>query len=429
MKSILLCTTLAAALFTSTAAVAADPDKKVAPKPPSERMEALNAVSTELMTTFKTGSGNPIPYFEKLVAQPHSPAVSAQVRKAFGVPALISFKSAPAAPGMVAYSMDVPAQKLTEVDGESMQWAALESKAELDKDGRKMVWSGTWPSFSYKDEKATVTLTDMTGQSVQQRNNYDVWIGKATARIGQMLVTPADAANGSVVLEAIDIIAIVAERGNLVDVSYDANTRTVRMFGEQIDGMRVAVRMTNIDMKAFEAFSLKVGMNSKMPTEQDLFAGNKKEYIALVKSMAARGSTLEIEELGASFRGHKVVIAGRVSVAPLKDADFKTATTFARKIIGRLDIKAPVGLVTEVAAIMTRQQAKAKGQVISDEAVAQTAQMITDGMLGKLTAEGFVTLEDGMLSTRIEYKGGTMKVNNKLVELPKGKPAPKTKAK
>jgi uncharacterized protein YdgA (DUF945 family) len=229
--------------------------------------------------------------------------------------------------------------------------------------------------------------------------------------------------------ETIALQASIAERGKLVDIAYDVNVKAIRMLGEQVDDMRIVSRGTSIDAKAFEVLSLAMAANPRSPDDKDLFGGNKKEIIAFAKNVGANGSALELDEISALFRGHKVMISGRVSLAPLKDADFKTAAAFSSKVTARLEVTAPVGLVTEIAAIMARQQAKAKEQVVSEEAVAQMAQMMTDGMVGKVTSSGFATLKDGMLSAIVEFKGGKLMINNKVIELPKAKPAAKPASK
>lgn len=429
MKTTLLCTTLAAALFASSPAFAADAAKPALKKAPSVRMEALSAAYKEWASTLKSSGGNPAPKLDKLVAQPHSPAVTAMLLKAFGVPSLASFQAGSGAPGMLVYKMTAPAQQFSEVDGEAIAWATLDSTVELDKDGRNMVWNGAWPSLSYKDSGATLTMTDLTFASTQRRTLSDIWVGQGGARVAQVSITPGSKDAGlpdlSMVWDGVDFNTMVTENGKWFDIGYSFQIKALKMLGEQIDDFRLVTRIGKADVKAFEAFSLKVAMNPSAADPKDPFGGNKQEYIAFAKRMAANGTAMEIDELSASFHGHKVMISGKISLTPVTDADFKTAAALSKKIIAHLEVKAPVALVTEIAAIMTRQQAKAKEQVISEEAVAQTAQMITDGMVGKMVSTGFAKLDNGMLASSVDFKGGKLTVNGKLIDLPKAKPAPK----
>ncbi len=422
MKTLVLRTTVAAILLAAAPAFA-EPAATVIKKAPSARMVAFKAVGKELGVPFKAGAGNPIPLLDKLVRQPHSPAVSAQLMAAFGVPALVSVKPLPAAPGMLAYALAVPAQQFAEADGETMQWSALESTLELDAAGRNLTWNGSWPAFAFSDKDTNVALSTMSMTSTQQRTRSDLWIGDAAIKIAQMSIS--NAGNSiNVTIDDIAIDATVAERAKLVDVGYSVTAKSLKVAGEQTDNLVLRVRMTNIDYKTFEEFSLKTSMANAPVTTKDLFGGNKKQYIAMAKNMAARGTRMEIDELSASFHGQKVTASGSLFLSPVKDADFATGAAFAKKVNARFDVKAPVGLVTEIAAVITRKQAQAKGQTISEEAVAQTAQMITDGMLAKLVATGYVSVQDGVLASTLVFKGGQLKVNNKPVALPTPKKAP-----
>lgn len=417
MTSTLLRTALTAALLAAVPAYAAAPVTK---KAPSARMETLKVVAKEIAAPFNFGAGNPIPRLDKLVRQPHSPATSARLMASFGIPALVTLNSAPAAPGMLAYALAMPARQLAEVDGETMQWAALESTLELDAAGRNLTWNASWPSFTLTDPEASITLSDMSMASTQQRTGNNLWIGNAAIKIAHMAVAAKDK-SADVAVEDITIVATVAERGKVVDVGYDVKAKAFKVAGDQADNFVLRMRVSNVDFKTMEAFNLKTSVGSAPLASNDIFGGNKKEFIAFARNAAARGTRLEIDELSASFHGHKITSSGSVSLAPVRDADFKTAAAFAKKVIARFDVQAPVGLVTEIAAIVTRKQALAKGQQISDEAVAQTSMMITDGMVAKLTSSGYVTLRDGVLTATIVFKGGKLSVNGKPVAIPKTK--------
>ena len=420
MKSKVLCITLSAAVI--AAAPAFSTEAPALQKPPSPRKVALKAVSEEAMAPFRIGNGNPIPLLDKLVQQPHSPATRALLMKAFGVPAVLTVKPIPAAPGTFAYTMHMPAQAFTDPSGESTQWTALNSKVELDSAGRNLNWTGSWPSLKITEKDGTTTLTNMTLNSQQQRTSSDLWIGNANINIAQIGLVTVDG-KADVQMEGLDIVASFAERGKLADISYEVRTKAIKAAGEQLDNFKMRARLINVDYKAFEKLNVKSTVAANPLAAKDIFGGHKQELIAFARNAAAQGTALEIDEMSASFHGHQVLATGRVSLAPVVDADFANGETLLKKVAARFDIKAPVALITEIAAIVTRKQAQAKGQPISEAAVAQTSQMITDGMVGKMVSSGYVNVTDGMLTSTMQFKGGKLIVNNKVVDLPKSKPA------
>jgi uncharacterized protein YdgA (DUF945 family) len=311
-------------------------------------------------------------------------------------------------------------------NGEAIEWAALNAKVELDKEGRRMVSSGSWPSFSVHGAKSGVTVSDMSLSGDQTRSIGDMWLGKGNYRIGSVAFSDGKG-NDVIIINDMTMETNVVERNKAASIGFDMRVKALKVAGEQVDHFRFASRMVNVDMKAFDALSNAIAAGEKQMDPTKAFISAKPELIAFGKTMAARGTAIEIDEISASFRGHKAMINGRVSLAPMKDADFATAQAFVKKLVARIEVKVPLALVSEVAGAVTRKQAEAKGQPMADGAVAQASQGITDAMVGKAVTSGYGRVENDMLVTVIEFKNGKLTLNNKEMQMPARPPAPVTR--
>lgn len=435
MKKAFALTALSAALIASPA-LAADPvaatvtaapaAKKPAAKPPSDMAEALSALAKELKVVVGSGKGNPIPLLDKLAAHQYSNATREKITKVFGSTEPFNIKRSAADNGMVGYAISAPAFSYTDTNAAKFDWAELKVDAVLDKAGRNMSSQGSWPSFSISDKDLVMTLSDITYASKQRRNERDTWIGKANGSIAKMTFATPGTGVGAV-LDGLTFTSNVVQRGTAIDFVGESKIKSMTAGGEQFDELRFAMRMTNIDVRLFEKVSESMAdaERSGMPAKQrlDLVAQQMK---LLGKSAALRGSAIEIDDFSAGYHGNRAVIKGKISLAPGTDADFASIDKVGKKLKLRLDVSVPVALVTDMAKLIMAKQAEAKKETMSDDAIAQAAQSVADVIVGKLLNGGMAKLENGVLLSTVEFKGGKLTFNGKEVVLPK---APKAAAK
>jgi uncharacterized protein YdgA (DUF945 family) len=432
MKKVIALTALSAALIATSAlaadaaaaapdATAAIPAAKPAPKPPSEMVEALSALGKELKAVIGSGKGNPIAHLDKLAAHQYSDATRAKISKVFGPIDPLRIERSAAAKGMVGYAISAPAFSYTDVNASKFDWTELRLDLLIDKAGRNLSSHGSWPSFSVGDSKLSMTMSDLVYDTKQRRNERDTWIGKGTGSIAKVTFAPQgpDAGAGAV-LEGLSFTSSATQHGAAVDVGFDTKVNTLRAGGQSVDDIRFVMRMTNIDMRMFEKFTdnLQGAERAGMAPKQSL-ALVAEQFKVLGKNVAAHGSAIEFDEISAGFHGNRAVIKGKVSLAPSSDADFASLDKVAKKLIVRLNVQVPVALVTDVARLIMAKQAEAKKEPMSEGAIAQGAQSVADVIVGKLLNGGMAKLENGVLLSTIEFKGGKLTFNGKEVALPK----------
>ncbi|MES2317825.1 MAG: DUF945 family protein [Pseudomonadota bacterium] len=433
MKKVLVLSALSASLLVSFPSFAVEADKPVIAvanvkpakpvKPPSDMFEALAALGTELKAAIGSGKGNPIPYFDKLAAHQYSDATKQKVTKVFGNTEPFTIKRSAAEGGMLSYVLNAPAHNYLDSNATTIAWSELDLSVLLDKAGRNMSTKGNWGSFSIADKTFGMAITDITLEGKQRRNAQNLWIGKINGGIGKIAITPAGTAGGAI--EGITFASSAVERGTAVDIGYESNIKAIKFADEQVEDIRFAMRMLNIDMRALEKMTDGLANAEKAgKTPEQKLALTMEQFKLLGKSVAKRGSALEIDEFSAAFHGHRAVIKGKVWLTPSTDAEMANMTKLVGKINARVNVRVPVALVNEVAKIVMAKQAAAKGEKPTPEATAQMAQSVTDVVVGKMLNGGYAKLEDGVLIALIEFKNSKLTFNGKEVALPKTPPKP-----
>ncbi len=414
----------AAAVAEVPAAHATDAKPAAKPaKPTSAMFDALGALGSELKDAFGNAKGNPIPYLDKLVAHQYSDQTRQKLTKVFGDKQPMTLQRNTASDGTITYVLNAPAFSYLDANATTIAWSELGMILATDKAGLSMNSQGSWRSFRVADKAMSMTISDISLEGKQRRTSQNIWLGKVGVGIGKIDVSVADAPGA--VLEGLSFSSKAVRKGTAIDIAYDSQIKTVKVAGEQLDDIRFAMRMLNIDMRALEKMtdSLANAEKSGKTKEQNL-AALMAGFKVFGKSVAARGSALEIDDFSVGLHANRAVVKGRVALLPSTDADFASRAKMVNKIVARLQIRVPVAMVTDVASIVMTKQAEAKGETTSPDAIAQTAQSITDVVVGKMLNGGFAKLDNGVLVSLIEFKAGKLTFNGKEVVLPKAPAKP-----
>ena len=435
VKKALALTALSAALLASFPASAADPVQpaaeaaapapKAGKKPQSDMLDALIALGGELKFVIGDGKGNPIPYMDKLAAHAYSDATREKLSKVFGNTEPFTIKRSEADGGAIAYAFTAPAHNYLDQDATTFSWSELGLNLLIDKAGLNMSSSGSWSAFSVAGKTVSITVSDMSLESKQRRSG-NIWLGTVKAGIDKVAIAPV--AGPSVVLEGMTFASNAVQHGKTIDVGYDSQIKAIKAAGESVDDFHFAMRMLNIDMRALEKLTDAI-------SEVEKTGKNKEQQLAMIiaqfklmgKSAALRGTSVDIDDFSLGFHGNRAVIKGKVALVKGSDADFSSASKFAKKVVARLRVRVPLALVNDIAKAVMTKEAEGKGTTPSPEGIAQAAQSVTDAIVGKVITGGYAKLEDGVLVSLIEFKGAKLTFNGKEVALPKGAPAPAAK--
>jgi hypothetical protein len=176
---------------------------------------------------------------------------------------------------------------------------------------------------------------------------------------------------------------------------------------------------TNIDKAAMVALSEAGARGDELSTltpEQQLDA-MKPLLRSFGKAALARGAAIEIDEIAASYHGARASIKGRVAVQGGAAADLDNLPALIGKIVARFDIRLPAALVREIAGAIAAKQAAQQGKANDPQALAQLRQSIGDIAIGKLLGDGYARMENDVLVSTVEWRGGELRANGKPVKL------------
>lgn len=386
-------------------------------------MDAFSLAGKELKAAVGNGKGNPIPLLDKLSAFEYSQDTRARLTTVFGHARPLSITRAKAAKGKVAFDLAMQAHSYRDQNEVQVSWTPLKVSLLLDQAGRHMDSSGSWAALDIAGPKTAVHVADMRLRFKQRRTADDIWVGQGGIEIASVSVGPQGQA-ADLRMDDIRIATATRPRGKGHEIGSDLRIKTVSAGGVQVDGVRMALRATNVDIKALEALSTAMsesGAAGTLSREQQL-AALLPAAKAFARSAAARGSAIEIDEISAGYRGNRALITGRVGLAAALEADFDTLAALSKKIVARVEIKVPVALISDIAGAVTARQAaatQAQGQAHPNlQAMAAAGQSVTDLIVGQMLNGGYARLEKGVLRTVIDYKDGQLSVNGKAVQLP-----------
>jgi TonB family protein len=432
MTSPVLRSTLAAALLAAlpvlTATALADPAP--ASPPVSKPSPALQAVQAAILDLRRDIDPNlPLEQqWERMAAARPSPQTADKLRAAFGTDRLYAIERRPPAAGGQALRATLFPLQFTSPQGSSIDWSEGVLDMTFAAGGKRANGHGAIERVTVEDATARMTWRGIAFDTRQQRGYAGLWFGSVDAQIAGMQFQ--NRKDGTTVdLNALRLSSRITEKPKTVDIAYDGRIGTAAAAGERVDDIRVALRVTNIDKKTLAEF--KALQERRQARQETLATLTPQQQLDVLKPLLrsfgeaalARGTALEVDEIGAGYHGIRAAIKGRVALQGATRADLDDIGRLAKKVVARFEVRLPMALVSEIAATVAAKQVAAqaaqRGGSADPQAVAQLRQNMTDLMVGKLVGPGFARLENDVLVSTLEWKNGVLSANGKPVPLPK----------
>ena len=415
---------IAATLLAAPLAHASDEAPKPSRPVPPVGMQAFTAAAHEIQNAMDDGA-DLARSIDRLIDFRHSPETARLLADAFGNERPWSLEKRGSEGGTSSYRFLLAPLHTTTPAGNTLVWDAFPVDLRIDNAAKSIDYRGAWPSLSFEDKDARVTLRDGSLAGKQHRGAGDVWYGKVHGGLASLQVEHK-ASGVSLLMRDLWVDGRVDERPRTVDMVYGFGIKAIEVAGDRIDDLKMNMRFVNIEKAAVTAMraAQKKMSAQTVATSEDLSA-IMPMFKQLMRAAAKHKTALVIDEMSIGYHGHRALVKGRVSMGPGADrADFET---LSRRIDARFTVKVPLALVREVAMTVVRQQmaaaARAQPQAQPQDSAALAASA-TDAIVGKLLANGYARLEDDALVSRIEFSKGILRVNGKQVELPKPPKAP-----
>jgi TonB family protein len=415
---------IAATLLVAPLAYAADEaPKRTRPAPPLG-VQALTAAAHEMQNAMVAGA-DLTRNFNRLVDFQHTPETAKLLADAFSNERPWSVEKRGSEQSKASYRFLLAPLHTTTAAGNTLVWDAFPIDFRVDNATKSVDYRGSWPSLSFEDKEARLTLRDGSLSGKQRRGGGDVWYGTMRGDLASMQFEHKTG-KVSVLLRDLWLDGRVDERPRTVDVKYGFGIKAIEVAGERIDDFRMNMRLVNIDKAAVVAMrAAEKKINAKtVATSEDLNA-LMPLFKQLMRGAAKHKTALVVDEMSVGYHGHRALLSGRVSMGPgAGRADFEP---LSKRIDARFTVKVPLALVREVAMVVVRQQ-MAAATMAQPQAPAQDAAALaaaaTDAIVGKMLGNGYARLEDDALVSTIEFRKGVLRVNGKQIELPKPPKAP-----
>ncbi len=349
----------------------------------------------------------------------HSPATAALLENIYGSTPAWTLSRLPSADGAAHYRGELAALHYSDANG-STDWAALPITLAVSGDGRTVTYSGSWPSLASVDKTVRIDMRGLTLAGQQQRAADQLSLGSVSVDLASMAFEPVSG-GPRFVMEGIHNDSSMDEQAGRLGIGYQLAVRRIAVGGDGVDNLKLVTRFGPLD----RASMLELQALGQRPLATGASVQQRQAQLAPVLKALARGvirsgSVLEIDELSASFHGQTIRASGRLSLDKAVEADADNLPALVNKLVGRLDLKAPLALLTAVSTTMAELQVRAANQgVAAPPAVAQLAATINDTLLGKMVSSGLVRVDGDLLVTDIVYSGsGGLRINGKAASLP-----------
>lgn len=354
-----------------------------------------------------------------------SPETAQKLLKVYGSAQPWTLAHAPAAKGRFGYLGRLAPVHYVSEQGETYDAAEMRVAISLDKASHDMVARVDWPSLTGEDKNMRFSLRDMHATSKQTRGFGDLWFGDSQVDIGKVKLE-AKGPGVNIGFDDVRIRTAVTLRAQSVEMAHGMTIKAISVAGERIDNFTLATRITNIDkatMVGMKALGEKPAPATG--TAEQRLAALAPTLRTMGKAAIGHGTAFVIDELSARYHGNTVSIKGRVGLEGAVEADLDSMATLVKKIAAHFDVKVPVAMIRDISTAVATRQASTQA---NPPPVAQIAQSMADLMVGKAINSGYARMENDVLVSSIEWRGGVLRINGKEVALPSftpsGQPSP-----
>jgi len=396
-----------------------------APKP-SPAMQALQALVADLQRAVD----NKLPLeqqFERMATVQPSAQTADKLRAAFGTDRLYTVERRPPVAGKASWHATLFPLQYSTPQGRRTEWTEGVIDMTLAPRSQATTGHGSIARILFEDADTRMTWRGMAFDTRQRRGYAGLWFGSIDAQAANVqILNRRDGA--ALDMNGLRFASRVTEKPKTVDIAYDSRIDAVVVGGERVEDIRFALRVTDIDKKSMAR--LKV-LGEQQQASQEALAALPQQQLDALKPLLrgfgeaalARGTAIEVDQIGAGYHGIRTAIKGRVALQGATRADLDDIGRLAKKVAARFEVRLPLALVSEIAGTFAAKQVAAqaaqRGGSADPQAIAQLRQNMTDLVVGKLVGPGFARLENDVLVSTLEWKNGVLTANGKPVPLPK----------
>jgi uncharacterized protein YdgA (DUF945 family) len=287
-----------------------------------------------------------------------------------------------------------------------LAWSEVTLNTDTNQAGNQMAYAGHVQSVSFGVDSPS-QLSNLRIKGQQARAADGLLYGAITMGLDSLVI--ANPAGKSLLVDALQVTTNMQRRGKTTDVTYGMAAKSAGTHEHKIERLNIATRIQGIDSQALADFTRFAGS----PQLQQL-APDAQTQVLLRKArefgenVLKGGVTVIIDDISAAYRGQVASLKGRITLGKLTDAQFNSFPAIIGKLTAHLELRVPTLAVTEYARI-------AAGTALDPDAPDYRARLdaVSDQVLDQIRQSGFVKVEQGGLSTVVDFKGGVLTINGK----------------
>jgi uncharacterized protein YdgA (DUF945 family) len=305
--------------------------------------------------------------------------------------------------------------------GASGHMAEISSKTLFNKSLNKAHTVASLPLFHFETAKTLqFTAGNFSIVSDQQRDSSGIWIGTGDFKLGQLTMDDG-ASKMHVTMDELSVKTVVKPHGKSLDVGSDSSIKSINWGSDGLSQVHFAVRMTNLDAKAFAAFQEKArNLNQKGQDFTQRLIASQSMMRDFGKSMQ-HGSAIDIQDVSAKFHGLTGGFNGRITLDNAQDSDFDSPAALVKKLDVHVNLHIPVGWVIDTFRIFTRRTLELQnktGKPVDDATVNIAVTTEVEKQMSELERKKWIHVEHDTILSSIDFKEGKLLINGQPTPLP-----------
>ncbi|MDO4878142.1 MAG: YdgA family protein [Neisseria sp.] len=387
----------------------------------------------------------------------YSPEVQKSLKRFFGDQAPVEVKNLIGFSGAGRLQVSVPAFDYEELSGIALNWKGLSGTTEY-----AAGWSGfqsryTAPLLHIRfADKADAVLEDWQVQSNtlegrsglslggsemslgrlslkwQENIDYNIKLNELVnlmtdLQIGAFINPTGTIAPSSVVVEKLQFGTKMAEASEGL-INSEGRFRFARLaYGEDVYGpLDIDVAAEHLDAKALLVLKRKVAeISGKDMSEDEIRETMLKTVRGEASGLFTNNPLIRLRAFDFTTPSGKIGLSGRVAFNNLSAADLDDIAPMAKKMQADFHVNVPEKLLESLAVSQANSlfsvnpEDEAEGRANIDD-INETLRLMVQSTVNTMAQQGYLKLDNGMISTRLEVAQGELKLNGKVLETDAG---------
>jgi hypothetical protein len=379
----------------------------------------LTASSFDLALGELAPSGTFQGWLEQLPGFAFSPATARLLKTEFGTAHLFSATAASTSPGVRNYTMQVPARKYNAPNGHRYTWLPMHATFAVHEDDATVVSEGRAPRLSMQDKDGRIVLQEVAFSTKGRRGASGFFNGDFAGTIGKLTVGVKQT-SGAMTLNNLSLSVNITEEPGALGLRYEAGIGAFRFQGMQLDDIKIAAHIDNMDTEAIRVFQQMAASFGDTEGMSPAARGASMHPLweELVTRLASKGARVELDNFQIGYQGNIARMKGSYRFENIKPGDFADPAILNKKMVIHAELRVPLSMARaiNIAVGGKKPAALPRGANAATIAAANHA-YVSEALLVPI-AMGLMRIDDDMVVSTINMRDGVVFVNGKQMTPP-----------